>query len=90
MSLELSDYQLFKSVSVQTDGTLLILAKPVGNDSSADDHIRLESDGRLVSNFGTAGKAKVTDERNSTLQPDGQIVVAGYSANTTQLFRFFP
>jgi uncharacterized delta-60 repeat protein len=81
----LSDYG--RSVSLQTDGKILVAGYSFGtvginNDLSL---IRLNADGSLDTTFDTDGKVIIPSgvgaaEANSlTIQPDGKILVAGYS-----------
>ncbi|MCX7211794.1 MAG: Ig-like domain-containing protein [Burkholderiales bacterium] len=83
-----SSNDVASSLTVQPDGKILVAGTSSGTNSDFS-VIRLNADGVLDSAFGTGGKLIVPvgsgeDAAYSlTLQPDGKILVAGYSFNGT-------
>jgi uncharacterized delta-60 repeat protein len=78
-----------RSVALQPDGKILMAGFSIGEDGNAVfSLIRLSADGNLDEVFGDQGKQMVDvsgdddDKGHSVvLQPDGKILVAGYSGN---------
>ncbi len=79
------------SVAVQPDGKIVVSG--TSSDGAHDDFalVRYDADGSLDSTFGTGGKVTTpigtsNDEgRSVAVQPDGKIVVSGYSYNGLDL-----
>jgi len=78
------------AIAVQADGKIVVAGETYNNSNVVEDFalVRYNSDGSLDNTFGTNGFV-VTDMQQSTdvvkaiaIQPDGKIVVAGYSDNT--------
>ncbi len=78
------------AVAIQPDGKIVVAGETYNNSSVVEDFAlaRYNADGTLDNTFGTNGFV-VTDLQQSTdvvkaiaIQPDGKIVVAGYSDNT--------
>ena len=82
-----SSSDLGYSVAVQPDGKILIAGESWSGSSYDFGLIRLNRDGTLDNTFSTDGKLLVpvgtgTDQARSVIvQPDGKILVAGYSAS---------
>ena len=78
-----------QGIAVQSDGKIVVggVAAVVGNNDFAA--IRLNADGSLDTTFDTDGKvttaigAGADEARGLAIQPDGRIVLAGYSHNGT-------
>jgi uncharacterized delta-60 repeat protein len=77
-----------RSVTVQPDGKILVSGYAFTGGFAAFSLIRLNGDGSLDTSFDGDGKLIVPvgstdDGRSVTVQPDGKILVAGYSFNGT-------
>jgi len=76
-----------RSVTVQPDGKILVAGYSSNGSNNDFSLIRLNADGSLDSGFDGDGKALIPvgssadNGRSVTLQPDGKILVAGYSSN---------
>ncbi len=81
------NYDIANSVVVQADGKIVAAGT---SDNSEFAVVRYNTDGTLDNTFGVAGKVTTTttigsgaDGRSVVIQPDGKIIVAGYSNNGT-------
>ncbi|MFM7561483.1 MAG: beta strand repeat-containing protein, partial [Planctomycetota bacterium] len=72
------------AITLQTDGKILITGNINGNFGVA----RVNTDGSLDTSFGTAGKVSIDvtgnldESKHLLVQPDGKIILVGYSVNT--------
>jgi len=78
------------AIAVQSDGKILVAGETYTNNTILEDFalVRYNTDGTLDANFGTNGLV-ITDLQQATdvakaiaIQPDGKILLAGYSDNT--------
>lgn len=95
-------YDVCSSMAIQSDGKIILAGSTVKSNGWPDVALlRFNPDGTLDGTFGTGGK--VTTPFGSTadvglktvLQPDGKILVSGYSYNTLKkselaVFRYLP
>ena len=92
-----SDYG--RSVAVQSDGKIVVVGHVNSGAASAVCLVRYNTDGTLDGTFGTNGKVIAASTYSNydnpqlvTLQPDGKILVVGYSAPSSngdlRLFRY--
>ncbi|MCC7307089.1 MAG: VCBS repeat-containing protein, partial [Acidobacteria bacterium] len=80
-----------RAIEVQPDGKILLagIARPQGATTNDFALVRYNANGTVDTSFGTGGKVltpigTVNDEANAmALQPDGKIVVAGFTRNGT-------
>ena len=82
-----NSYEIATSVVIQTDGKIVAAGYSYNGSNEDFALVRYNTDGSLDTSFGTGGKtttpiANANDEAYSAaIQPDGRIVVGGYSSN---------
>ena len=84
-------YDQVSSVTVQTDGKILVGGTSMNGSSADFSLVRFNSDGGLDSLFGTAGKVSTSvyhsDQATSiSVQTDGKILLGGYSTGCNSDF----
>ncbi len=94
LSLSPTDYAIATAVALQPDNKIVVAGRAIGSPIPRLDFalVRLNSDGSLDSSFGAGGKVitflSADDEGISAMkiQPDGKIVVAGFTQSPNLTF----
>jgi uncharacterized delta-60 repeat protein len=86
-----SFFQIARSLHLQSDGKLVAVGYADTESSDSDFLVtRLKSNGRIDQSFGTQGTVRTSfgdlngGANSSVLQPDGNIVAAGFNATSTR------
>ncbi|MCX6185471.1 MAG: T9SS type A sorting domain-containing protein [Bacteroidetes bacterium] len=95
-TIDIADYSVAKSVSIQTDGKILVSGyRCILNDCSNIEFVvvRYNTNGTLDSSFGNTGIVTISVGGNSmstsmSIQTDGKILVAGYIWDNIAVLRY--